>query len=425
MIEYISKELIKILEASGISKSIALNISIVIVVAIAVGLAVLLDKILYSVGKRILSKAVKKTKSNWDDILLKNKLFTRLIHLAPAFFLLSLNDIIFYDNIGWQSIYTGLLQVYLVILIIIIINAFLMSVNEIYLTYEGSKNRPIKGYIQTVQIIVIFFGSITAISIFLGQSPLVILGGMGAFAAVLMLIFKDSILGFMAGIQISFNDMVRLGDWISIPKFGADGIVTDIALTTVKIQNWDKTISTIPSYSLISDSFQNWRGMEESGGRRIKRAIYVDMSSIKFCDNKLLSKLSEIQIIKEYIESTEAELKKYNEAHSIDNTIVVNGRRQTNIGIFRAYLKAYLERKSEIHNNMTFLVRQLQPTEHGLPIEIYVFSKVQEWAEYENIQADIFDHVLAAIPQFELSIFQNPGGSDFSRLVKKQGEIFN
>ena len=177
-----------------------------------------------------------------------------------------------------------------------------MSVNEIYLTYEGSKNRPIKGYIQTVQIIVIFFGSITAISIFLGQSPLVILGGMGAFAAVLMLIFKDSILGFMAGIQVSFNDMVRLGDWISMPKFGADGVVTDIALTTVKIQNWDKTISTIPSYSLISDSFQNWRGMEESGGRRIKRAIYVDMSSIKFCDNKLLSKLSEIQIIKEYIE---------------------------------------------------------------------------------------------------------------------------
>jgi len=418
MIEYISKELIKILEASGISENIALNISIIIVVAIAVGLAFLLDKILYSIGKKILSKAVKKTKSNWDDILLKNKLFTRLIHLAPAFFLLSLNDIIFYDNVGWQSIYTGILQVYLVILVIIIINAFLMSVNEIYLTFEGSKNRPIKGYIQTVQIIVIFFGSITAFSILLGQSPLVILGGMGAFAAVLMLIFKDSILGFVAGIQISFNDMVRLGDWISIPKFGADGIVTDIALTTVKIQNWDKTISTVPSYSLISDSFQNWRGMEESGGRRIKRSVYIDISSVKFCDNKLLSKLSEIQIIKEYIESTEAELKKYNEAHSIDNSVVVNGRRQTNIGIFRAYLKAYLKRKSEIHNEMTFLVRQLQPTEHGLPIEIYVFSKVQEWAEYENIQADIFDHVLAAVPQFELSIFQNPGGNDFSKLIK-------
>ena len=418
MIEYISKELIKILKASGLSENIALNISIVIVVAIAVGLAILLDKILYSIGKRILSKAVKKTKSNWDDILLKNKLFTRLIHLAPAFFLLSLNDIIFYDNVGWQSIYTGILQVYLVILVIIIINAFLMSVNEIYLTFEGSKNRPIKGYIQTVQIIVIFFGSITAFSILLGQSPLVILGGMGAFAAVLMLIFKDSILGFVAGIQISFNDMVRLGDWISIPKFGADGIVTDIALTTVKIQNWDKTISTVPSYSLISDSFQNWRGMEESGGRRIKRSVYIDISSVKFCDNKLLSKLSEIQIIKEYIESTEAELKKYNEAHSIDNSVVVNGRRQTNIGIFRAYLKAYLKRKSEIHNEMTFLVRQLQPTEHGLPIEIYVFSKVQEWAEYENIQADIFDHVLAAVPQFELSIFQNPGGNDFSKLIK-------
>jgi len=418
MIEFISKELIKILEETGLSNSLAMNISIIILVIVAIILAFFIDKILFGIGKKLLIKAVTKTKSTWDDILLKNKLFTRFIHLIPAFFLLGLDDAIFYQNTDWKAIYIAGLELYLIILFILIINSFLKSINEIYLTYQGSKNRPIKGYIQTIQIIIIFFGSITAISILLGQSPIVIIGGMGAFAAVLMLIFKDSILGFMAGIQVSFNYMVRLGDWISMPKFGADGVVTDIALTTVKIQNWDKTISTIPSYSLISDSFQNWRGMEESGGRRIKRAVYIDMSSIRFCDADMLSKLSKIQIIKEYIEGTEAELKKYNESHGIDNDIVVNGRRQTNVGIFRAYLKAYLKRKSVIDENMTFLVRQLQPTEHGLPIEIYVFSKVQEWAEYENIQADIFDHVLAAVPKFDLKIFQNPTGFDFRQLRK-------
>jgi len=232
--------------------------------------------------------------------------------------------------------YIAAIELYLIILIIIIVNSFLKSINEIYLTYDGSKNRPIKGYIQTIQIIAVIFGIITAISVLLGQSPIVIIGGMGAFAAVLMLIFKDSLLGFVAGIQISFNDLVRLGDWISIPKFGADGVVTDIALTTIKIQNWDKTISTVPSYSLISDSFQNWRGMEESGGRRIKRSIFIDMNSIRFCDKNLLDKLSNIQIINEYIKGTEATLKKYNEEFSIDSSILVNGRRQTNIGIFRA-----------------------------------------------------------------------------------------
>ena len=420
MIGSISKELIRILEEAGLSNSSAVNFNIIILVITAIIIAILMDKILYGIGKKILVKAVKKTKSTWDDILMKNKLFTRFIHLIPAFFLMSLDEVIFYQNTSWQSIYTAGLELYLIILIILIINSFLKSVNEIYLTYKGSQNRPIKGYIQTVQIIIVFFGSITAISILLGQSPIVIIGGMGAFAAVLMLIFKDSILGFVAGIQISFNDMVRLGDWISMPKFGADWVVTDIALTTVKIQNWDKTISTIPSYSLISDSFQNWRGMEESGGRRIKRSVLIDMSSIKFCDRELLSKLSRIQIIKEYIEGTEAKLKKYNESHSIDNEVVVNGRRQTNIGVFRAYLKAYLKRKSDINTDMTFLVRQLQPTEHGLPLEIYVFSKVQEWAEYEDIQADIFDHVLAAVSQFDLKIFQNPTGNDFKELIKTE-----
>ncbi len=416
--EYL-QELVKMLTDAGLSQSLASKIIALSLFLTALVLAVVLDKILQKSGKGIINRAVRKTKSNWDDILSKNRFFVRLIHLIPAFLLLSLGDVIFSLVPQWQKPFATLIDVYVLVLIILIINSFLKSVDEIYLSYPGSKNRPIKGYIQTIQIVIIFFGAITVFSLVAGKPLLVTLGGLGAFAAVLMLIFKDSILGFVAGMQISFNDMVRLGDWISIPKYGADGTVIDIALTTVKIQNWDKTISTVPSYALISDSFQNWRGMEESGGRRIKRSVYIDMNSVKFCDSELLIKLSKIQLISDYIQRKEAELKSYNEQNGVDMSVVVNGRRQTNLGIFRAYLEAYLKAKEEIHDDMTFLVRQLQPNENGIPIEIYVFSKIQEWAAYEAIQADIFDHVLAAIPEFELKVFQNPSGNDLRRLAEK------
>jgi len=408
-----SEQLLKLISDTGINHGTAAHITVLILVAIALGLAVLLDKILQKIGLRIFQKAVKRTKTNWDDILGSNKFFSRLIHLIPAFLLQAFSEPIFEVDPKMEQLYSSTINIYVLILIILIINSFLKSVNDIYMSYPGSKNRPIKGYIQTIQIILVFLGVITIFSIVAGKPLLVTLGGLGAFAAVLMLIFKDSILGFVAGIQISFNDMVRLGDWVSIPKYGADGTVIDIALTTVKIQNWDKTISTVPSYALITDSFQNWRGMEESGGRRIKRSVYINMNSVKFADEKLLNKLSKIQLISDYIDRKEAELKKYNEEKGFDSSVVVNGRRQTNLGIFRAYLEAYLKSKEEIHNDMTFIVRQLQPTEHGIPMEIYVFSKIQSWVEYEAIQSDIFDHVLAAIPEFELEVFQNPSGKDF------------
>jgi miniconductance mechanosensitive channel len=235
-------------------------------------------------------------------------------------------------------------------------------------------------------------------------------------AAVLMLVFKDSILGFIAGIQLSANNMVRIGDWISMPGNNADGTIIEITLNTVKVKNWDQTISTIPIYSLVSDSFINWRGMEESGGRRIKRSISIDMKSVKFCTEKMLDKLKKIQLIIDYINDKQKEIKEFNKKHNVDESVSVNGRRLTNVGVFRKYVEEYLKQHPKIHNDMTFLVRQLQPTEKGLPVEIYVFSNDQKWANYEAIQSDIFDHILAIIPEFELKIFQNPTGDDFKKL---------
>jgi miniconductance mechanosensitive channel len=213
--------------------------------------------------------------------------------------------------------------------------------------------------------------------------------------------------------------MVRHGDWVEMPKYEADGVVTDISLTTVKIQNWNKTISTIPTYSMVTNSFKNWRGMEESGGRRIKRSVNIDMNTVKFCDQEMIDKFKKISYLSAYIDEKELTLRKYNEDNNIDNSVLVNGRRQTNLGVFRAYLERYLMDHPDVHKEMTFLIRHLQPAENGLPVEMYLFSKVQEWAEYESIQADIFDHILAVLPEFGLRVFQNPSGQDFTNIANK------
>ena len=240
---------------------------------------------------------------------------------------------------------------------------------------------------------------------------------MGAMTAILLLVFKDSILGLVASIQLTSNDMVRIGDWIEMPKYGADGDVIDVTLHTVKVQNWDKTITTIPSYALISDSFKNWRGMAESGGRRIKRAIYIDLTSIKFCTSEMLDRFEKFQLITDYIRTRKAEITEYNQEHQVDTSELINGRNLTNVGTFRAYLVAYLHHHPKIHQDLTFLIRHLPPGEQGLPIEIYVFSNDQVWANYEAIQADIFDHIFSVVPMFDLRLFQNPTGADFQQFT--------
>ena len=273
--------------------------------------------------------------------------------------------------------------------------------------------RPLKGLFPTVQVILYFVGGIIVVSILIDRSPGVLLTGLGASAAVLMLVFKDSIMGFVSGVQLSANNMLKVGDWITMPKYGADGDVIEVSLNTVKVRNFDKTITTIPPYLLVSDSFQNWRGMQESGGRRIKRSINIDMNSVRFCTPEMLAKYRKIQLLANYVEQTEQVIKEYNEEHHIDNSILVNGRRQTNLGVFRAYLNCYLKSHPGVNHNMTCMVRQLQPTDHGIPLELYFFSATTSWIPYEDLQSDVFDHLLAIISEFDLHVFQSPSGEDF------------
>jgi miniconductance mechanosensitive channel len=367
--------------------------------------------------RRYIKKLIGKSKTQIDDILFGNKVFAYFLHIVTTYAWYVLLDYVFVDFIVLENIVRLLLELGMDYLFVRGIVAILSSVNDLHDNSQKEHKHSIKSYIQVIQLIVIIFGVLVAISLVVSENVTVLLTGLGAFAAVLLLVFKDSILGFVGGIQINANDMLRPGDWVSVPTAGADGTVIDISLTTVKIQNWDNTISTVPTYSLVSGSFHNWRGMEESGGRRIKRSINIDIQSIRFCSPEKLEELKKMRLITAYIEDTEAKNKVYNAAIA-GNGNARSARNQTNIGIFRAYVSEYLKSMDEISDDMTFLVRQLQPTEMGLPLEVYVFSKVKEWAKYEAIQSDIFDHLFAIIPEFDLKVFQNPSGSDFRAISR-------
>ena len=363
---------------------------------------------------RIISKVVKKTKFRWDDMLLERKVFHKLSHIVPAiiiyFFASALPE-------SFQHFIEKGVMAYLIIMGLVIINSSLNVMNDIYLTYEISKIKPVKGYIQVVKIIVITLGVILVIANLIGKSPLILLSGIGALSAVFMLVFRDSLLGLVAGIQLSTNDMVQVGDWIEMPKYGADGDIIDISLNTVKVQNFDKTITMIPSYALISDSFINWRGMQNSGGRRIKRSLFIDTNSISFCTEEMINNYKNIHYLSDYVIHREREIAEYNKRNKIDQSNPVNGRALTNIGVFRAYISNYLQHHPGINQEMTLMVRQLAPTEHGLPIEIYAFTNDIKWAVYETVQADIFDHLFAVAPEFGIQLFQNPTGNDYKKIA--------
>ncbi|HPK05655.1 MAG TPA: mechanosensitive ion channel, partial [Bacteroidales bacterium] len=384
------------------------------------GSVLLLGVIIYLILKYIVLKIIKafakKTASQWDDILVENRFFQRIILLIPAMIIYKIGPDLVQDISGLSRLVQVLLQVYIVFILTSIINAFLNSTHDIYQQYDISKIKPIKGYIQVVKIIIYIIVGVLILSILIGTSPWPILTGMGAISAILLLIFKDTILGLVGSVQLSALDMVRPGDWIEMPKHDADGSVIDMNLTTVKVRNWDMSITTIPTYALISESFRNWRGMTESGGRRIKRSILINMNSVKFCTPEMLERFRKIHLIKDYIDNKEEELLEYNTVNNIDSTVIVNGRRQTNIGVFRAYLKEYLMNHPLLNKDMTLMVRQLHPNEKGVPMEIYVFSADRAWVNYEQLQSDIFDHILASVPQFDLEIFQVPAGTDFRKL---------
>ena len=393
---------------------------------VAIVAVLLLSLVVNFVAKRYivsaLSYAISKSKSRWDDAVLRQRTLNRIAHLAPAVVIYVLTPIALQGFDPAIAIIRDALLIYMIIIMMLVLDSLLNTVEDIYQTFRASREIPIKGFIQVLKLLLYFVAAIFVISILLNKTPVYLLSGIGALAAVMMLVFRDSILGFVAGIQLAANKMVSVGDWIEMPKYGADGDVLEVALTTVKVQNWDKTITTIPTYALISESFKNWRGMSESGGRRIKRSVNIDMSSIRFCDAEMLDRFAKIQFISEYIETKKDELKEFNQATRVDNASLVNGRRMTNVGTFRAYVKAYLQNHPMINQDMTFLIRQLPPSEHGLPIEIYVFSKDQAWANYEAIQADIFDHVLAVVSEFDLRVYQNPTGADF-RVLNRATQI--
>lgn len=401
--------------SENISKIIADYSGFLLVIAIAL--------IVFYIAKYIIVKWVHrmavKSSSNWDDAFVDQKVFKRLAYLIPALIIHGSVQYVIPDYPHTMVVVLTLINIYIVTVAVIVTSSVLDAAHDIYNSYEISKTRPIKGFIQVAKIFLwVVYVIILITVIFLRTKGFGWLAGLGAFSAVLLLVFKDPILGFAGGIQLATNDMLRIGDWIEMPKYNADGTVIDIAITTVKVQNWDKTITTIPTYFLVSDSYKNWRGMQESGARRIRRHILIDLNSVKFCTSEMLELFSKYAYVTAYISRTESELNTYNKEKKVDPGVMINGHRQTNIGVFRAYLTAYLKDNQNLHQDLPLMVRQLQPTETGLPLEIYAFSKEQEWERFEEVQADIFDHVLAGIKFFDLQLFQNPSGKDFQTIAK-------
>lgn len=373
--------------------------------------------IVYRFTKRYVLRFVlflfRQTPYNWDERLYEQGVFNDLPLLVPAFiFSQGLTFLPAFAEIGER-----LIAVWVIFILVKFVDKLLTGALNIYNTYEISHRRPIKTYVQIVKLFVYIAAAILAVAELTGQSPWPYLSGLGAITAVLILMFQDTILGFIASVQINSNDLLRVGDWLEAPAFDADGHVIEISLHSIKVRNWDRTITVIPAHKLVSSAFKNWRGMFESGGRRIKRSILIDQTSVKFCTPEMIAKYKKIHVLKDYIERKEAEIAQYNAEHGIDDSVVVNGRRMTNLGTFRAYVSAYLRNHPGIHQDLTFLVRHLQPTRDGLPMEIYVFTKDTNWAVHESVQADIFDHVLAVVDEFDLRVAQDPTGYDLRQVT--------
>lgn len=394
--------------------------AVILVKIIAVAAVLLVSFIAFYIAgyiaNNVLPRIIKRTNNTWDDIFVEYKVFRRLALIVPAIIIFFSIAILCSQNPRVEAVLRGALNLYFIIAGVMIISALISALHAIYRTLDVSRDIPLTSIIQVFKVVLYFVAVILCVSVIFHKSPTYLFGGLGAMTAVLLLIFKDPILGFVAGIQLISNKMLRHGDWIEMPKYGADGDVTEITLTTVKVRNFDNTISTVPTYALITDSYKNWRGMQESGGRRIKRAICIDMNTIKFCTKEMVERFSKIRYISQYMAQKTENIAKHNASLKIEDQDMVNRRQLTNIGTFRAYIIAYLQNHPQISQDMTFLVRQLKPTQYGLPLEIYVFCLDKAWANYEAIQADIFDHLLAIAPEFDLSVYQYPSGKDLSCL---------
>ena len=383
-------------------------------------LALLLSWVAHRVSQGPIKRSIEKfahyTIQQWDDILVEKHIVKRILYFIPLILLYVLSSPIL-TGTSLLPFSQALISVLFLIAVMMFLDSMLSALLAIYGKSAIAKEISITPFVQVLKLGLYFVTGILLLSLLLQKTPLYFLSGLGALTAVLMFVFKDVLMGFVAGIQLIANKMVAPKDWIEMPKYGADGDVLEITLTTVKVQNFDNTITTIPTYALINESFKNWRNMNLSGGRRIKRYVNIDLGSIKFCNSEMLVRFKSIQLISQYIQNRQEEILVYNKKHQVDESTLVNGRRLTNIGVFRSYVEAYLRQHPMIHNDMTFLIRQLSPSENGLPIEIYVFCKDTNWTAYEAIQADIFDHILAVVPEFDLRVFQEPSGSDFQKIA--------
>lgn len=368
----------------------------------------------------IIERFVRRTHTHWDDLLIKHKFFRTSATLVAVIILNATFPTIFEDFPKLQPFIQKIVEIYFLYVIIQIIVSFLKGSEEYLSQSELFIEKPIASYFQLGRILLYIGGFVLVLSILLGKSPLYFLGAFGAMSVVLLLVFKDTILGLVASIQISANDMIRVGDWVEMPKYDADGDVLAINLNTVKVMNWDKTITTVPTHYFITDSFKNWRGMQESGGRRIKRTLHINTATVRFVDSEMRNKFEKYHLITNFISERQSEIELFNSKNSVDTTSLINGRRMTNLGVFRNYIDAYLRKHPGINQEMTLLVRQMESTQFGVPIEIYCFTSSVKWADYEEAQSDIFDHLFASAKHFGLEIFQSPSGSD---IVKAAGSL--
>ncbi len=387
-------------------------ISIFLIFLFSVVLLFVLHRYILPAAMRV----ARRTKTDWDEISIRNGVLKYFSWVVVGVLIHRL-------AMGWlpvSSMEQQLLRLFaqfgIITSAVLLIHAFLDTVHDIYRRFTFARQFPIKIFIQVLKLVIILVALVMALAAVMGRSPVLLVSGLGAMTAILMLIFKDPILGFVAGIQLSANRMLSVGDWLEMPKYNADGDVIDITLTTVKVSNWDRTITTIPTYALISESFKNWRGMTEAGGRRIKRSLYVDMTSVHFLTPDDIERLNRLQLISRYVSNKLEEIEQHNRDNGIDPTSSANGRHLTNLGTFRAYLVAYLQAHPRIRQDMIMIVRQLNPTPQGLPLEVYAFTNDTAWVSYEGIQSDIFDHILAVITEFGLRVFQTPSGSDLMAL---------
>lgn len=387
-------------------------------VSISVGVIIILALVADFIAKRIflasMARIAKRTKTEWDDVLVEKKFFHRLAHFAPAIVIYLTIGVALYDYSPRVTVaIQALTKIYMVITALLVLNSFLDTLNEIYQELPFAKSRPIKGYLQVIKIILYTFGGIVIIGIIINKNPSSILVGLGASTAILMLVFKDTITGLVASIQLSANNMLKLGDWIEMPSRNLDGTVTDISLTTVKVQNFDNTITTIPPFALVNESFKNWRGMEESDGRRIKRSVYIDVKTIKFCTPEMIGNYKKIPTISGHLESLEMPTLNYS-----DQAMMLSAGMPTNLSVFRLYVETYLKNHPMINQDSTLIVRLMQPLEYGIPLEIYCFTLDKRFVQFEKIQSDILDHIMAALPIFDLKVFQRMSSDDIRNIAK-------